>query len=571
MQELLAVSLEEMPMAEGDESTVRKLLPLSGLAYRLAVRVLGSDEGAEDVVQDAYLKAIREIRRDASTEQQRSWFLTVTANIARKRLRAAGRRKKREGSVRAEEIPVVDRELLGALRLAMNSLEEKYRLPVFLCCEEELTQREAAAVLKLPERTVSDHLRTGLGKLRKALERAGYAALPAAVLAGLKQTAPAVPASLDARLEALISGGTVETGAGAAAASTSVTAKGGIAMKLIAGIVLAGAVAAGIAVISGGKGGTPLPAEALPELKEHAENPKFKLVPIVGARGRGTKGTFYQARMGPGAGILDGPGMGADFCDTDDLDVDFDCNAYWTEAGRFNIIRKWNRENSLVTTLAGSAAGCFDGPLGRARFGGWGGGGYNSSALCVSPDGKHVFVYDNGLVRHIDLKKNFVSSVVSPLGKRGMPYPMRDTKGDVYIVDLMGGVIPPGEGYKTIRNPELEWVSGVSRWCVLDLAKGRIYAERRGPVYYWDVKTGKATWLTWHKGSKAAVRGTDTTGAMATSNFQCPVGLSISPGGRYLYMGGGDSNSFWRIDLEKKHVHIFGLLPDERDRFDFHR
>jgi DNA-directed RNA polymerase specialized sigma24 family protein len=35
----------------------------------------------------------------------------------------------------------------------MNDLEEKYRIPVALCCEQGLTQREAAEILEVPDRT----------------------------------------------------------------------------------------------------------------------------------------------------------------------------------------------------------------------------------------------------------------------------------------------------------------------------------------------------------------------------------------------------------------------------------
>ena len=80
-------------------------------------------------------------------------------------------------------------------------------------------------------------------------------------------------------------------------------------MKMIAGLVLAGAVAGVAAVSLPGRGNT-LPAEKPPKRKEHAENQKYKFVPIVAARNP-HKGTFYSWRYGY-AGILDGPGMGAE-------------------------------------------------------------------------------------------------------------------------------------------------------------------------------------------------------------------------------------------------------------------
>ena len=82
----------------------------------------------------------------------------------------------------------------------------------------------------MPERTVSKYVNVGLAKLRKALERAGYPAAVAAVLGGLKQTAPAVPASLASRVEALVAQGMAQATAGAggtAGTLASAAAKGG--------------------------------------------------------------------------------------------------------------------------------------------------------------------------------------------------------------------------------------------------------------------------------------------------------------------------------------------------------
>ena len=147
----------------------------------------------------------------------------------------------------------------------MRTLDQKYRVPLALCYEQDFTKRDAATVLEMPERTLSRYVSVGLEKLRKALERAGYPAAIAAVLGGLKQTAPAVPASLAGRVEALVSSGAKAAPRKLAsrAARRGSAAKGGYTMKLIAGVVLAGAVAAGAAILAPRENGVaPLPAEA---------------------------------------------------------------------------------------------------------------------------------------------------------------------------------------------------------------------------------------------------------------------------------------------------------------------
>lgn len=270
---LLAVALANL--AQGIEMTapardLQSLIRHADVAYRLAVRVTGSEEGAEDIVQQAYLAAVRAFRSDAPPARPRAWFLGAVTNLARRELRNRGIRRRKEADMKpaissCPAAPAPEAGLIGALREALAGLEEKYRLPVTLCHEEGFSQRETAAVLGVPERTISKYVKVGLERLRGTLERVGYPAAAAAVLGGLKQTAPAAPASLAGRVEALVSSGAKATPRKLAlrAARKAAAAKGGFAMKMLAGVVLAGAVAVGVAMVVPGEesGPEPLPAE----------------------------------------------------------------------------------------------------------------------------------------------------------------------------------------------------------------------------------------------------------------------------------------------------------------------
>ena len=543
-----------------------RLWAAAGQAYQIAFRATDSREAAEDAVQQAFLVALSELPAGLSASEVRLWFFRVVTNAAGNLRRSELRRRGRETLVMQERgnkgsPSGAGSDLVGALRRAMENLDAKYRLPVALCYEQGLTQNEAAGVLRMPARTVSKYVNVGLEKLRKALERAGYPAAVAAVLGGLKSTAPVVPASLAGRVEALVAQGAAKTGAGAAAASVSAAAKGGIAMKLIAGVILAGAVAAGVAMVAPKRGTEPLPAEALPgPVKEHAPDEKYRLVPAAAARSP-EKGAYLSRGMI--AGILNGPGLGAEYTSTSDAASDGRGNAYWTAAGTFPIVRRWSVGDDRVVTVAGSATGHLDGPLSRARFGGWGGGGYSPGGIEVSRDGRHGFVrepHNEKRLRHIDLD----SGKVSTLGK-GLTA-VRDRTGEVYVLNLGGGAVPPGKGYKTLKIPKLQ-IAGHSLHYALDAAGGRLYYHVRGPLCVADLKTGKCAPLSWDKGSRAKKRKQDVTGPLEGMLFHCPVGLSISPGGRYLYVGGGDSCSFYRIDLEKKYVHVFAR--DAADTYSF--
>ena len=235
------------------EETKQRLLGLGGAAYRLAARVLGRAEGAEDVVQQAYLAALTALPERLPPAELRAWFLGVVVNKARMYARGEARRARREAAVdspapAAPGEAAENKELIAHLRRALEDLDEKHRLPVALCCEEGLTQREAAAVLNMPERTISKYVGVGLERLREDLARSGYSCAPAVLAITLKSTAPAVPAGLTAALAQTMAASAL---AGTTAASTGATAfavsaaSGAVVWKAAACVLLVGALAGG--------------------------------------------------------------------------------------------------------------------------------------------------------------------------------------------------------------------------------------------------------------------------------------------------------------------------------------
>lgn len=232
-----------------------ELIALGEAAYRLAARILRREEEARDAVQRAYLLALTKVRAGWKPEETRSWFLMVVANAARDQLRGDASKRRMEANMQREVRPEkaqADGELTAALRRSMDALEEKFRIPVALCCEEGLSQREAAAVLGIPQQTVSVHVNEGLRRLRDALARAGYTATPAVVIGALAHTAPAVPAGLTAFVQSLVSANIGKAAVGAAlkiSARFSAKKAAGLALGWkVAGAVVVGAIGTGAAI-----------------------------------------------------------------------------------------------------------------------------------------------------------------------------------------------------------------------------------------------------------------------------------------------------------------------------------
>jgi hypothetical protein len=263
-------------------------------------------------------------------------------------------------------------------------------------------------------------------------------------------------------------------------------------------------------------------------------------------------------------GSLDGPAGQAE--STDQLlghDVDEAGNVYWPECNE-PIIRCYRPATDRVVTLAGSIRGLNDGPLNRARFGGWS---YNStSLLSVSADGKHLFVLDRhgkGLWRHVDLEAGTVSTL-GPVHRRdkGQFVIAKDTCGAIFAFCTNGDDPPECKGYQKLKVTASQEMTG--QWLpfdrfALDAEKMRFYWHCRGPVYACDLKTGQVSLLT-AKGRNE--RPINTSGPLETTTFLCPTGMAISPAGRYLYVGQGDGSSCFRLDLEKKASLVFGAMDD---------
>lgn len=141
---------------------------------RLARGLLGDDAAAEDVVQEAELRALE--RGPAQPESVRTWLATVTRRLALNVRRANERRAAREQSVaRAEAQPGPDEALEGldlqrAVLEAVRALDEPHRTVLWQRYYEDRSPGEIAERLGLPLATVKTRLRRGLERLRRALD-----------------------------------------------------------------------------------------------------------------------------------------------------------------------------------------------------------------------------------------------------------------------------------------------------------------------------------------------------------------------------------------------------------------
>lgn len=141
-----------------------------GRLFRVAVMLAGDEGHAEDIVQEALLRAHR--RWDTASRAPVPYLLTVVRNLARDRYRAATRRPQEsplfdtDGAAYDPTASVADQQ---AVRRAIATLPERQRAAVVLRYFDDLSTAETAEVLGCSQGTVKTHLSRALATLERLL------------------------------------------------------------------------------------------------------------------------------------------------------------------------------------------------------------------------------------------------------------------------------------------------------------------------------------------------------------------------------------------------------------------
>ena len=142
-----------------------RLAESSALAVRVAYSVVRHRQDAEDVAQQALVKAYRHFRRLRDRDRFRAWLVRITWRLALDWRRDHQRRSVREQAAAALAPPVGDRateamasDRASRLWTAIDELPRRLRLVVVLAAIEGHTMIEVATLLRLPEGTVKSRL-----------------------------------------------------------------------------------------------------------------------------------------------------------------------------------------------------------------------------------------------------------------------------------------------------------------------------------------------------------------------------------------------------------------------------
>ena len=150
--------------------------------YRVARAILKNDAEAEDVMQDAYVRAFQHLDQFAGRAKFSTWLTRIAVHEALARVHKAKRfeewddmNESKQDRIRAAqtrsdpESEAASGELSRLLEEAIEKLPENYRAVVMMRDVEEMSTSETAECLSITEDNVKIRLHRAHGLLRKEL------------------------------------------------------------------------------------------------------------------------------------------------------------------------------------------------------------------------------------------------------------------------------------------------------------------------------------------------------------------------------------------------------------------
>lgn len=144
--------------------------------FAASYRMLGERAGAEDAVQETFLRLWKNAARwKPQGAKFETWLYKVAMNVCLDKLRKRGREAPEEAAPeRADASPGADEQLISeerrvAVDSALAGLPERQRLAITLCHYQELSNVEAATIMEISVEAIESLLARGRRALRDAL------------------------------------------------------------------------------------------------------------------------------------------------------------------------------------------------------------------------------------------------------------------------------------------------------------------------------------------------------------------------------------------------------------------
>ena len=186
MPEIASVAVDVADLlARGDRKTaVSLLMDLHGEAvFGLCLRVLRDRALAEDVLQQVFLEAYRDIDRFQGRSSFRTWLDRIASHRCYDAIRSRDRREQimdSDAEIDSADpvAPIAQRlersELIAALEECLTGLSDEVRMTVLLRFQSEMTYDEMSAVLGARSDALHARVSRALPALKRCLEAKGW-------------------------------------------------------------------------------------------------------------------------------------------------------------------------------------------------------------------------------------------------------------------------------------------------------------------------------------------------------------------------------------------------------------
>lgn len=175
--------------AAGDPAAFEELvLRYQTQVYSLALRMVGNETDAQDLAQEAFVRAWRALASFQFSSQFSTWLYRLTSNICIDFLRTQNKRKHISLTVLQDEeaqqwdMPdskpspedhIIASQEREALASAISSLEPEYRQVLILRIVNDCSYQEISQIMGIREGTVKSRLSRAREQLRKKLAQSG--------------------------------------------------------------------------------------------------------------------------------------------------------------------------------------------------------------------------------------------------------------------------------------------------------------------------------------------------------------------------------------------------------------
>lgn len=173
------------PLTASEAAFVRQLFEAHRLSiYRYLYRLLNSREDASEVVQETYLRLLRQPNLERIRENARAYLFQTATNLARDLYR---KRSTKGAAAEAEafaaaaglaasdwasepDLEMEGQQLSAVLLDALHSLDPQVRQALLLYRFRDLTHAQIAASLKVSERTIERYIKDALKCIKDRME-----------------------------------------------------------------------------------------------------------------------------------------------------------------------------------------------------------------------------------------------------------------------------------------------------------------------------------------------------------------------------------------------------------------